>query len=86
MEAVTFDETRVTSRDWGTYPILRFSHVPRSVEVHLIDRPGEPFLGMGEVAQGPTSAALANAVADAAGVRIRELPLSRARVKAAIGV
>jgi nicotinate dehydrogenase subunit B len=86
MEAVTFDENRITSRDWGTYPILRFSHVPRSVEVHLIDRPGEPFLGMGEVAQGPTSAALANAVADATGVRIRELPLSRARVKAAIGV
>jgi CO/xanthine dehydrogenase Mo-binding subunit len=86
MEAVTFDESRITSRDWGTYPILRFSHAPRSVEVHLIDRPGEPFLGIGEAAQGPSAAALANAVADAAGVRIRELPLSRERVKAAIGV
>ena len=86
MEAVTFDESRITSRDWGTYPILRFSHVPRSVEVHLIDRTGEPFLGIGEAAQGPSAAALANAVADASGVRIRELPLSRERVKAAIGV
>jgi CO/xanthine dehydrogenase Mo-binding subunit len=86
MEAVTFDENRITSRDWGSYPILRFSHVPRSVEVHLIDRPGQPFLGIGEAAQGPSAAALANAVADASGARIRELPLSRARVKAAFGV
>jgi CO/xanthine dehydrogenase Mo-binding subunit len=86
MEAVIFDEARITSRDWGTYPILRFSHVPRTVEVHIIDRPGEPFLGIGEAAQGPSAAALANALADAAGVRIRELPLNRQRVKAAIGV
>jgi CO/xanthine dehydrogenase Mo-binding subunit len=54
--------------------------------VHLIDRPGQPFLGTGEAAQGPAAAALANAVADATGVRIRELPLTRRRVKAAIGL
>jgi len=52
--------------------------------VHLVDRPGEPFLGTGEAAQGPAAAALANAVADATGVRLRELPLSPARVAAAI--
>ena len=77
---------RITSADWSSYPIMRFPDLPESVEVHVIDRPGQPFLGTGEAAQGPTAAALANAVADATGVRIRELPLTRERVKAAIGV
>lgn len=85
-ESVSFDTTRITSRDWGGYPILRFPSVPEEIEVHLIDRPGEPFLGTGEAAQGPAAAALANALADATGIRIRELPFTRARVKSAIGV
>jgi nicotinate dehydrogenase subunit B len=84
-ETVTFDTTRVTSSDWSRYPILRFPDLPDSVDVHVINRPGLPFLGAGEAAQGPAAAALANAVADATGVRIRELPLSPSRVKAAIG-
>ena len=54
--------------------------------VHVIDRPGQPFLGTGEAAQGPTAAAIANALAHAANVRIRALPLSMDRVKEAIGV
>jgi CO/xanthine dehydrogenase Mo-binding subunit len=83
-EAVTFNDARITSRDWGSYPILRFSHVPQAIEVHVIDRPGQPFLGTGEAAQGPAAGALANALADATGVRVRELPLNRARVKAAL--
>lgn len=74
-EAVGFDRSGITSRDWSSYPILRFSSAPRSVEVHIIDRPGQPFLGAGEGAQGPAGAAIANAVAAAAGRRIRELPL-----------
>ena len=85
-EAVAFDTTRIRSRDWSTYPILRFSNVPEAVDVHIINRPGSPFLGTGEAAQGPTAAAIANAVADAIGGRIRELPLSRGRVKSAVGV
>jgi nicotinate dehydrogenase subunit B len=85
-ESVRFDRIRVTSRDWGGYPIMRFSTAPDSVDVVVVDRPGSPFLGTGEAAQGPTAAAIANALADAAGVRIRELPLTAARVKAAIGV
>jgi nicotinate dehydrogenase subunit B len=85
-EAVSFNATRVTSADWSSYPILRFPEVPEQVEVHVINRPGQPFLGTGEAAQGPTAAALANAVADATGARLRELPLAPARVKAAIGV
>jgi nicotinate dehydrogenase subunit B len=85
-ENVTFDDTRITSIDWSTYPILRFSNAPDSIEVHLIDRPGTPFLGAGEAGQGPTSAALANAIADATGQRLRELPLTAARLKTAIGI
>ncbi len=84
-EEVAFDRTRILSRDWSRYPILRFARVPQSVEVFVIDRPGQPFLGTGEASQGPTSAAIANALADAAGVRIRDLPLTRERVKATIG-
>jgi nicotinate dehydrogenase subunit B len=85
-EAVTFENTRITSTDWGSYPILRFQGLPDSVDVYVINRPGQPFLGTGEAAQGPTAAALANAVADATGARIRDLPLTPARVKAAIGI
>jgi CO/xanthine dehydrogenase Mo-binding subunit len=85
LEEVAFDRTRIESRDWSTYPILRFPDLPESVEVHLINRPGTPFLGTGEAAQGPAAAAIANAIADATGVRLRELPFTRARVKAAIG-
>jgi nicotinate dehydrogenase subunit B len=85
-ESVSFDATRVTSQDWAGYPILRFPDLPDSVEVHVINRPGQPFLGTGEAAQGPAAAALANAVADATGVRIREIPFSAARVREAIGL
>ena len=84
LEAVTWDAKRITSRDWGRYPVIRFQHVPRSLDVQVIDRPGEPFLGTGEAAQGPTAAALANAVADATGVRIRDIPLNPARVAATL--
>jgi len=85
-ESVSFDDTRITSIDWSTYPILRFNAVPDRVDVHIIDRPGLPFLGAGEVGQGPTAAAIANAVANATGRRLRDLPLARERIKAAIGV
>jgi CO/xanthine dehydrogenase Mo-binding subunit len=84
LEAVGFDKTHRASFDWSAYPILRFPAVPGRVEVHVIDRPGEPFLGAGEAAQGPAAAALGNAVADALGVRLRDMPLSPQRVKAAL--
>jgi len=74
-EEVAFDAERVTSRDWSGYPILRFDAVPDSIVVHVIDRPGAPYLGTGECGQGPASAAIANAIADAAGTRLREMPL-----------
>ena len=83
-EAVRFDSNFVTSRDWDTYPILTFAETPR-VEVQLIDRPGEASKGAGEGAQGPTGAAIANALHNAIGVRVRELPLTRERIAQAIG-
>jgi CO/xanthine dehydrogenase Mo-binding subunit len=85
-EAVTFDAMRITSVDWATYPIARFADIPERIDVDVIDRPGEPFLGTGEAAQGPTGAAIANAIANASGVRLRDLPLTRDKIKAAIGV
>ena len=83
-EAVTFDDVRITSIDWQTYPILRFDAVPEKVDVHIINRPGQPFLGSGETGQGPAAASVANAVANAAGKRLRDLPLTRLKIKDAI--
>jgi nicotinate dehydrogenase subunit B len=83
-ESVTFDATRITSIDWQTYPILRFNSAPDSIEVHIINRPGLPFLGSGETGQGPAAASVANALANATGKRLRNLPLSRKRIKDAI--
>jgi CO/xanthine dehydrogenase Mo-binding subunit len=74
---------QVITRDWAGYPILRFPQAPDAVRVHVIDRPGLPFLGTGEATQGPTCAAIANAIANATGARLRELPFNPARVIAA---
>lgn len=84
LEALAYGPSGIESHDWRTYPILRFAAVPESVRVQVVNRPGEPFLGTGEAAAGPTAAALANAVMDATGKRLRELPLSASRVKAAM--
>jgi nicotinate dehydrogenase subunit B len=81
-ESVTHDATRVLTRSWSDYPILKMTEVP-SVDVSLIDRPEERPVGVGECAQGPTVAAIANAVAHATGRRIRDLPLTPERVKSA---
>lgn len=81
-EEVAFNTRSVTSVDWDSYPILRFSEVP-PLRTRLIDRPGLPFLGAGEATQGPTAAAIANAVADATGLRLRDTPFTPARVREA---
>jgi nicotinate dehydrogenase subunit B len=83
-ESVGFDDKRITSIDWQTYPILRFDAVPERLDVHIINRPGQPFLGSGETGQGPAAASIANAIADATGKRLRDLPLTRKRIKDAI--
>jgi CO/xanthine dehydrogenase Mo-binding subunit len=83
-EEVTFDKAKVTSTDWVKYPILRFAEAP-VVQVALIDRPKEPAYGAGEAASAPVAAALANAIFDAVGVRLRTAPFTAARVKEAFG-
>jgi CO/xanthine dehydrogenase Mo-binding subunit len=83
-EASGFDAQRRTAQDWRTYPILRFQDAPGSMDVQILNQPGAPFLGAGEASQGPAAAALANALADASGLRLRDLPLSAERVKAGL--
>jgi nicotinate dehydrogenase subunit B len=85
-ESVDYDRTRILSQDWSSYPILRFGEVFDVLDVHVIDRPGEPFLGIGEASQGPTAAAIGNAIFDATQRRLRNLPLDARRIKQAIGV
>jgi len=80
-EQVRFDESGIKSRDWAGYPILRFDEMP-DVQVHLVSRDDQPSLGVGETAQGPTAASIANAVFHASGRRIRTLPLSPDRITA----
>jgi CO/xanthine dehydrogenase Mo-binding subunit len=82
-EAVSYDRTRVKTRSWAEYPILRFEEVP-PVEVVILNQPDQPFLGVGEGSQGPAAAAIANAIASATGARLRDLPFTPQRVKAAL--
>jgi CO/xanthine dehydrogenase Mo-binding subunit len=84
VEEVKFARERVNSVDWSSYPILTFSNVPK-IEIDLIDRPNETPVGAGEAACTTVGAALANAVFDAAGIRLRTIPFTPERVKAALG-
>jgi nicotinate dehydrogenase subunit B len=82
-EAVKIDRSGIQTKSWSDYPILRFSEVP-AIEVEVIQRPTEESLGVGEGAQGPTGAAIANAFAAATGRRLRDIPFSPERVRAAL--
>ena len=73
----------VTSLDWDSYQILRFSEIPE-IEVEVLDQPEQPSLGVGECSVSPTAAAIGNAVAHALGVRIHDMPLSRQRIMATL--
>jgi CO/xanthine dehydrogenase Mo-binding subunit/aerobic-type carbon monoxide dehydrogenase small subunit (CoxS/CutS family) len=81
-EQVRFDRAQITSANWDSYPILRFTEVPQ-VEVRIVDS-GEAEVGAGELAAGPVAGAIGNAVADAVGVRVRDLPLTSAQIVRAI--
>lgn len=83
-ESVSYDATRILTRSWSDYPILHIAEAP-IVDVKLVDRPEEPPLGVGEGSLGPTAAAIANAFANATGKRLRDLPYTPERVKAALG-
>jgi nicotinate dehydrogenase subunit B len=82
-EQVRLDEEGIASRDWDSYPILRFSEIPE-MQVEFVEAAGNPVLGVGECTVGPTAAAIGNAVAHALGVRIHDMPLTRERVMAAL--
>jgi len=82
-EEVMFDRVRVTSVDWATYPILRFDNTP-DIRIELVDRPTEPPLGAGEASCVCVPGALANAIYDAVGVRLRTVPFTLERVKTAL--
>jgi nicotinate dehydrogenase subunit B len=82
-EEVVYDRDRVTTVDWVSYPILTFPEVPK-LDLELIQRLDQPPLGAGEAASTPVGAALANAVFDATGVRLRTVPFRADRMKAAL--
>ena len=81
-EEVQFDDKMVTSVDWNTYPILDMKDAPETVDIVLIDHPDIAPTGAGEGSTRPTAAAIANAIFDATGVRLRRAPLTPERVKA----
>jgi len=82
-EQVQFNEEGIQSIDWDTYPILKFEHAPK-IQTVLLNRPTQPFLGAGEGTQPPTPAAIANAVYDAVGIRLRDIPFTPDTVKDAL--
>jgi len=83
-EETTFDKQAVTSVDWITYPILDISETPETIDCVLINRPEAAPTGAGEPSIRPVAAAIANAIFDATGVRIRRVPFSPDRVKQAL--
>jgi CO/xanthine dehydrogenase Mo-binding subunit len=89
-EEVQFDHEKVTSVDWASHPSLRHSDAPESIDVVLVngdpkpDRPDLPHYGAGESSHKPVIAAVANAIFDATGVRMRSVPFRDERVLAAL--
>ncbi|TMD03207.1 MAG: xanthine dehydrogenase family protein molybdopterin-binding subunit [Chloroflexi bacterium] len=79
MEEVKYDSSGIKNLDWASYPILRYEKIPQ-IDIYLIDRPEMPALGGGEPSIGPVPAAIANAIFDATGVRLREAPFTPERV------
>jgi nicotinate dehydrogenase subunit B len=80
MEEVDFDAAGVKNLNWNTYPIIKFSEVPE-VDIVLINRPELPPMGAGEASTTATAAAIGNAVFDAVGVRLRQVPFTPDRVR-----
>jgi CO/xanthine dehydrogenase Mo-binding subunit len=84
LEEVRFDANMVTSVDWETYPVLHTPDLPEKIEIVLIERPEAAPSGAAEMALGLVPAAIGNAVFDATGVRLRRVPFTPERVKAAL--
>ena len=79
-DQIKFDRQRITTRSWADYPIFTFNDAP-AVEVHIINQPHERPLGVGEGSQGPAVAAIANAIANATGKRLRDLPFTADKLR-----
>ncbi len=84
LEEVQYGASGVTSLDWAGYPIIRFSDVPETIAITLINRPDQPMVGAGEATTAPMAAAIANAIFHATGRRLRTLPFTAARVQAGL--
>ena len=80
-ESVQFDADGITSLDWESYPIMTFESAP-VIETVILNRPDQPMLGAGEASQNPTPAAIANAIYNAAGIRLREIPFTPEKIRA----
>ena len=83
-EEVAFDARGITSVDWETYPIMTFESAPK-IETLILNRPELPMLGAGEAAQIPAPAAIANAITDAVGLRLRDIPFTPEKILAELG-
>ena len=83
-EEVTFDRSRVTSLDWASYPIVTFNEIPDAIDIVLLDRSDLPPMRVGEPASESVWPGIANAIYDAIGVRMRDLPFTPARVLQAL--
>ena len=83
IEEVKWDSSRILSRDWATYPVVRFKDIPK-FDFQVINRPDQPAVGAGEVLITNMPAAISNAIFDATGTRLRQVPFTRDRVKAAL--
>ena len=81
-EQVSYDASGIISRDWDKYKIISFDNIPKFC-IDIVDRPGCPYLGVGEITTGPTSAAIANAIHNALGLRLRQMPFSSEAIKSA---
>jgi CO/xanthine dehydrogenase Mo-binding subunit len=82
LEQVTYDGGGITSRDWESYPIIRFNNIPKIITI-IMDRRGEPFLGAGEASSGPTGGAIINGIYNAIGLRLRRMPFNPDAVRLA---
>jgi len=82
-EQVHYQAEGLLSKDWETYPIATFSVIP-PLQTLILNRPGTPFLGSGEASVGPTPAAISNAVFDAVGIRLRDVPFTPEKIKGVI--
>lgn len=84
MEEVTFSPRNVTAVDWASYPILDMKQTPERIDIVLVNRPDQPAVGAGEASTRPVAAAIANAIFDATGTRLRQVPFTPQRVKASL--